>query len=103
LTTDRKGFAVRALRIAASWQQVIPLQVTEEADSTWRFSAACADEDPDLFFPSGKSAGARRQTAHAKAICADCPVQAECLEWAKATEQPYGVWGGLDERERATA
>jgi WhiB family redox-sensing transcriptional regulator len=93
---------VRSLRVAASWQQVVPRQGAEEATGLWRFSAACAGEDPDLFFPSGRSAGARRQTAHAKAICAGCPVQAECLEWAQATEQPYGVWGGLDEQERAT-
>jgi hypothetical protein len=32
----------------------------------------------------------------AKAICASCPVQAECL--AEADE--YGIWGGLSEYDR---
>jgi len=41
-----------------------------------------------------------RQTLRAKAVCAQCPVRSECLEWALETAQPHGVWGGLDEQER---
>jgi WhiB family redox-sensing transcriptional regulator len=36
----------------------------------------------------------------AKAICAVCPVQVECLEYAIRTREPHGVWGGLSEMER---
>lgn len=57
--------------------------------------AACRDADPDLFFPEfGESAGP------AKRICAGCPVQAECLAFAVASGERFGVFGGLSERER---
>ncbi len=32
--------------------------------------------------------------ARAKAICAKCPVIAECLEGALERREPWGVWGG---------
>jgi WhiB family redox-sensing transcriptional regulator len=91
---------VRSLRVAASWQVGIP-EAGQAADaSAWRFLARCADQDPDLFFPVGSSGPAVRQAMRAKAVCAQCPVRAECLEWALDTRQPHGVWGGLDETER---
>ncbi len=37
----------------------------------------------------------------AKAVCAGCPVQAECLAFAVETRQVHGVWGGLGEEELA--
>ena len=36
----------------------------------------------------------------AKAICATCPVAEACLEYAIATRQGDGVWGGLTAVER---
>jgi len=57
-------------------------------------AARCAQVDPDLFFPEeGQPA------APARAVCADCPVRAECL----AVFGPlvaHGVLGGLTDRER---
>jgi WhiB family redox-sensing transcriptional regulator len=91
---------VRSLRVAASWQVGIPEPGQDAQAAAWRFHARCADQDPDLFFPVGSSGPALRQTLRAKAICAQCPVRAECLEWALDTAQPHGVWGGLDEQER---
>ena len=32
--------------------------------------------------------------ARAKAICANCPVQAPCLGGAVVRREPWGVWGG---------
>ena len=66
----------------------------------WRHRAACLDEDPDLFFPVGTSGPAAEQTDEAKIVCLICPVRAACLEWALATGQDHGIWGGLDEDER---
>ncbi len=91
---------MRSLRVAASWQIGIPEAGQDSQASSWRFQARCADQDPDLFFPVGSSGPALRQTLRAKAVCAQCPVRAECLEWALDTRQPHGVWGGLDEHER---
>lgn len=69
---------------------------------SWRNRSACLDEDPELFFPVGSTGPALEQTERAKAVCAACPVVAECLEWALDSNQDAGVWGGLSEDERRT-
>ncbi|MYS46759.1 WhiB family transcriptional regulator, partial [Streptomyces sp. SID5998] len=66
----------------------------------WRDHAACRQEDPDLFFPIGTTGPALLQTQQAKAVCGRCPVREQCLEWALATDQAIGVWGGTSENER---
>jgi WhiB family transcriptional regulator, redox-sensing transcriptional regulator len=66
----------------------------------WVHYARCKDEDPELFFPIGTTGPAAVQIAAAKAICSMCEVRMECLEWAMATAQDAGVWGGLSEEER---
>jgi WhiB family redox-sensing transcriptional regulator len=63
--------------------------------------AACRDEavDPELFFPVGEHGAERARVERAKAVCARCPVEAECLAHAlKAGE--VGVWGGTTDEER---
>ncbi|MEU5403624.1 WhiB family transcriptional regulator [Streptomyces sp. NPDC005963] len=70
-------------------------------NTNWRASGACADEDPDLFFPIGNNGPALLQTEEAKAVCRDrCPVMDTCLTWALEHGQEHGVWGGLGEDER---
>ncbi len=66
----------------------------------WRFSAACASVDPDLFFPRRAEDRPLAQVAEAKLVCGGCPVRQECLDWALETRQDSGVWGGLSENER---
>ncbi|MGH3927879.1 MAG: WhiB family transcriptional regulator [Pseudonocardiaceae bacterium] len=68
----------------------------------WRPQAACLDTDPNLFFPIGASGPALDQTEQAKAVCGRCPVVTQCLDWALATNQHDGIWGGLSEDERRT-
>lgn len=69
----------------------------------WQYQGACRDVDKALFFhPEGERGAARRQRDNAaKAICASCPVLEQCREHALAVREPYGVWGGLTENERA--
>jgi WhiB family transcriptional regulator, redox-sensing transcriptional regulator len=69
---------------------------------SWRLAAACRSADPELFFPLSGSGQAREQIAEAKVICAGCPVQRQCLEFALRT-RPHGIWGGLTELERHSA
>ena len=66
----------------------------------WRDDAACRDADPELFFPDCDMRSARTQVKTAKLICRGCPVQATCLNWALASGQESGIWGGLTEDER---
>jgi WhiB family redox-sensing transcriptional regulator len=72
------------------------LELDTFLDATgWKAAALCAQTDPEEFFPEkGES------TKHAKAICRRCTVRAECLDAALATDERYGIWGGLSERER---
>lgn len=77
----------------------LTLPVTMENED-WRADAACRDTDPDLFFPVGTTGPAIEQIASAKAVCGECDAQAECLEFALATNQDSGVWGGTSEEER---
>ena len=68
----------------------------------WRHSAACRNEDPELFFAPGVGGPALVQIAEAKAVCGRCLVSTACLEWALGSGQDYGVFGGKTEDERRT-
>ncbi len=61
----------------------------------WQEQALCAQTDPEAFFP--EKGGSTRE---AKRICSGCEVRAECLEYALANDERFGIWGGLSERER---
>jgi WhiB family transcriptional regulator, redox-sensing transcriptional regulator len=61
----------------------------------WQERALCAQTDPEAFFP--EKGGSTRE---AKRICLGCEVRAECLEYALAHDERFGIWGGLSERER---
>lgn len=66
----------------------------------WRNRAACVNEDPELFFPIGTTGPAVEQAKIAKRVCAACDIREECLEFALASNQDAGIWGGLTEDER---
>jgi WhiB family redox-sensing transcriptional regulator len=61
----------------------------------WKEQAACRGLDTNVFFSDDEA-----DKAAAKATCAECPVRAACLEFALASRQHDGIWGGLDELER---
>ncbi len=67
----------------------------EPHEQEWQERALCAQTDPEAFFP--EKGGSTRE---AKRICAGCEVRAECLEYALAFDERFGIWGGLSERER---
>jgi WhiB family redox-sensing transcriptional regulator len=64
-------------------------------DAAWRLDALCAETDPEAFFP--EKGGSTRE---AKRVCHGCAVRSECLEYALANDERFGIWGGLSERER---
>lgn len=61
----------------------------------WMDDALCAQTDPEAFFP--EKGGSTRD---AKKICTTCEVKAQCLDYALANDERFGIWGGLSERER---
>ena len=63
--------------------------------SRWQERANCLGVDPDLFFPERGAS-----TREAKSVCRGCEVRLECLEYALAQGEKFGIWGGLSERER---
>jgi WhiB family transcriptional regulator, redox-sensing transcriptional regulator len=72
------------------------LGIGVEGDAqSWQERALCAETDPEAFFP--EKGGSTRE---AKKICTGCEVKAECLEYALANDERFGIWGGLSERER---
>ncbi|GAA3244779.1 WhiB family transcriptional regulator [Pseudonocardia petroleophila] len=66
-----------------------------EEEPEWQERALCAQTDPEAFFP--EKGGSTRE---AKRICGGCDVRAECLDYALAHDERFGIWGGLSERER---
>ena len=69
--------------------------VEDEGGLTWQERALCAQTDPEAFFP--EKGGSTRD---AKKVCVGCDVRSECLEYALAHDERFGIWGGLSERER---
>ena len=65
----------------------------------WHDRALCAEVDPEIFFPADGGSGCHDIKA-AKNVCRACPVSAECLSYALAADEEFGVWGGMSERER---
>jgi WhiB family redox-sensing transcriptional regulator len=76
---------------------VLPLfgTVDDDVAMSWQERALCAQTDPEAFFP--EKGGSTRE---AKRICQGCEVRSECLEYALAHDERFGIWGGLSERER---
>ena len=70
-----------------------PTEYAEELG--WQEQALCAQTDPEAFFP--EKGGSTRE---AKRVCTTCDVRVECLEYALAHDERFGIWGGLSERER---
>jgi WhiB family transcriptional regulator, redox-sensing transcriptional regulator len=81
--------------------QVVNRTVSIEPDNIdFRFGGACKGVDPDIFFRP-------RDEDIAKGYCRHCPVTRECLAFAMQPDTSYssmamfGVYGGLNEDERA--
>lgn len=69
----------------------------------WQDQGTCSAPEHaphrDLWFSVERDKEAVR---NAQLICHDCPVKAECADWALTNRTQYGIWGGLTERQRRT-
>jgi WhiB family transcriptional regulator, redox-sensing transcriptional regulator len=100
----RAGQPPLAERLAAAHQQLAspPPPVEPGAgERDWRLDAACAEVDPELFFPE---IGQVPQAAAAKQVCAGCAVRGACLEAAlhgpQAREDHAGIFAGTTASDR---
>lgn len=71
-------------------------------DWNWQVNGACRGQNADLFYnPENERGRTKRiREAGAKAVCAQCPVITQCLEWALDVGESYGIWGGKSPAER---
>lgn len=61
----------------------------------WRERANCRGLDPALFvMERGDNGGP------AKAVCRECEVRSECLDYVLTHNERLGIWGMTSERER---
>jgi WhiB family redox-sensing transcriptional regulator len=72
-------------------------QPLRRAVDTWAERAACKGVRGTMHLDGGGNG----VVAEAKAICATCPVTAQCLAHALEQDEDRGVWGGLTPNERA--
>lgn len=70
-------------------------EVIQSNDFSWRNHAACAKNDPEMFFPEKGG-----PTADAKRICNSCDVREKCLQYALDNRQLFGIWGGKSAQQR---
>jgi WhiB family redox-sensing transcriptional regulator len=79
--------------------RVLPLL----APAGWEERSACDATTSELFFAVGHdwtSPANKARIAQAKAICAGCPVIAECKASAIARDDQWAIAGGLTPDER---
>lgn len=67
----------------------------------WVLDGVCAQTDPDAWYWERNDPTSAERQIHARRICrTSCPVQRDCLLWALAHEEPYGIWGGTSAVQR---
>ncbi len=72
---------------------------------TWMLAANCLGRT-ELFFAPDESesrADRRNRESQAKNVCHVCAVRPQCLSEALSSDERFGIWGGLTERERRAA
>lgn len=85
--------------ISADTELMRTIKMYFEKEWHWMENAKCRDEDPELFYPEhGKFSTPGVKTAIR--ICRGCPVINECLNWALATGDSFGVLGGMTPQQR---
>lgn len=65
-------------------------------DETWMQDGLCGEFESEMWFPDPEKG---EQGAEAKAICRQCPVKIECLEYGTKHDE-HGIWGGLTQKAR---
>ncbi|MFC8181746.1 WhiB family transcriptional regulator [Rhodococcus sp. NPDC057297] len=79
----------------------LPSPVAEKWE--WQLEGRCRGTDSSAFFhpPDERGHAHANREMVAKQICSSCGVVDQCRRYALAAREPFGVWGGLSESERA--
>jgi WhiB family transcriptional regulator, redox-sensing transcriptional regulator len=105
-TGDRQGKLCEHRSLTTAQEEdSIQAAVDNPEKLDWQEQAACRSYDNVLFFGPDQGESEREKQARearAKAVCQRCPVADPCLEFAMETNQKYGIWGGLTDKERAS-
>lgn len=70
--------------------------IVDVAQLDWQDYGSCREVGLEFFFPKKGDS-----VAPARTICAGCPVQTECLEYALRSDM-HGIWGGATRERRRT-
>lgn len=62
-------------------------------ETDWRHLGACREVDPETFYIPAEE-------HMAKAICRGCDVRETCLADALRRDEPWGIWGAMNRRQR---
>lgn len=62
----------------------------------WMSEAACSEYPGDMWFVEE---GGRGNLDAARKVCAGCPVQKACLEYALTNKEVSGMWAGKTARQ----
>lgn len=73
--------------------------------SLWFGSHVCNIEcdGPEGCMAPRREPKRKQRVSQARAICEECPVRMECLEYAVDNNERFGIWGGLTQRERTNS
>lgn len=81
--------------------------MTPSEELAWQNRGACLNVDVNQFFPErGGSARGSKMICNGNTdpkkgtVRLPCPVKDECLRYALANREQYGIWGGVAERDR---
>jgi WhiB family redox-sensing transcriptional regulator len=70
---------------------------------SWRAGAECQAENATYFYaPSHfeRKPEKDQREGVARALCRQCKVQDQCLNYSLTVAESHGIWGGLNELER---
>lgn len=64
----------------------------------WQDQAACKGRTDLTWFCETPGPSQAQQAAIE--VCRTCPVELDCLRYAVANDERYGIWGGMTENQR---
>jgi WhiB family redox-sensing transcriptional regulator len=97
MTTPKKPTATGGNRGNYDYQQLMSEFGLLMRQFDWMDDAACRGRTDVEFFPE---VGYNGKAPKALALCNNCPVKDDCLDFALENNIEHGIWGGTNPRQR---